>query len=121
QPKRFRDPSICLIKLTSGTTGKPRALVFTAKQLLADARQVTATMGIRPRDLNYALIPLGHSYGLGNLTLPLLAHGVPLVCGSSPLPQAMAGDFARWHPTVFPGVPTMWRALAASDVKLDSL
>lgn len=121
RPKRFRDPAICLIKLTSGTTGKPRALVFTAEQLLADGRQVTTTMGIRPRDLNYALIPLGHSYGLGNLTLPLLAHGVPLVCGAAPLPHAVAADFARWKPTVFPGVPAMWRALAASDVALRSL
>ena len=119
--RRYRDPAICLIKLTSGSTGQPRALVFTDAQMLADGRQVTATMGIRTRDLNYALIPLGHSYGLGNLTIPLLAHGVPLVCGSAALPQAMTGDFARWHPTVFPGVPTMWRELAASDVKLDSL
>ena len=119
--KRYRDPAVCLIKLTSGSTGQPRALVFTAAQMLADGRQVTATMGIGTRDLNYGLIPLGHSYGLGNLTIPLLAHGVPLVCGTAALPQAMADDFARWRPTVFPGVPTMWRALAASDVKLDSL
>ena len=119
--KRYRDPAVSLIKLTSGTTGQPRALVFTAGQLLADARQVTATMGIRPRDLNYALIPLGHSYGLANLTLPLLAQGVPLVCGSAPLPHAIAADFARWQPTVFPGVPAMWRALAASDLALPGL
>ena len=119
--RRFRDPAVCLIKLTSGTTGQPRPLVFTAGQMLADARQVTATMGIGPRDLNYALIPLGHSYGLGNLTGPLLAQGVPLVCGAAPLPQAIAADFARWRPTVFPGVPAIWRALAASDVTLDSL
>jgi long-chain acyl-CoA synthetase len=119
--RRYRDPAICLIKLTSGTTGRPRALVFTAEQLLADGRQVTATMGIRPRDLNYALIPLGHSYGLGNLTLPLLAQGVPLVCGSAPLPHAIAADFERWGPTVFPGVPAMWRILAASDVALPGL
>jgi hypothetical protein len=51
--------------------------------MLTDAHQVTATMGIGPRDLNHALIPLGHSYGLGNLTIPLLAQGVPLVCGCS--------------------------------------
>ncbi len=120
-PRRFRDPAVCLIKLTSGTTGQPRPLIFTAAQFLADAQQVTATMGIRPRDLNYALIPLGHSYGLGNLTGPLLAHGVPLVCGASPLPHAIAADFARWRPTVFPGVPAMWRALAASEVALASL
>jgi acyl-coenzyme A synthetase/AMP-(fatty) acid ligase len=119
--RRYRDPAVCLIKLTSGTTGQPRPLVFTAEQLLADARQVTTTMGIGPRDLNYALIPFGHSYGLGNLTVPLLAHGVPLVCGTSPLPHAIAADFARWHPTVFPGVPAMWRALAASELALPGL
>jgi long-chain acyl-CoA synthetase len=119
--RRFRDPAVCLIKLTSGTTGQPRPLVFTAAQFLADAHQVTATMGIRVRDLNYALIPLGHSYGLGNLVGPLLAHGVPLVCGASPLPHAIAADFARWRPTVFPAIPAMWRALAASEVVLASL
>jgi long-chain acyl-CoA synthetase len=119
--RRYRDPTLCLIKLTSGTTGQPRALMFTAAQMLADGRQVTSTMGIGPLDLNYALIPLGHSYGLGNLTVPLLAQGVPLVCGSAPLPHAIAADFARWRPTVFPGVPAMWRALAASDLALPGL
>jgi len=112
--RRYRDPAVGLIKLTSGSTGTPRPLVFTDAQLLADGRQVTATMGISPRDLNYALIPFGHSYGLGNLTVPLLAHGVPLVCGSAALPHAIAADFARWRPTVFPGVPVIWRALTAS-------
>lgn len=119
--KRWRDPELCLIKLTSGTTGQPRPLVFTAAQLLADARQVTSTMRIDSSDLNYAMIPLGHSYGLGNLTVPLIAHGVPLVCGAAPLPHAIAADFARWKPTVFPSVPAVWRALAASDVILKSL
>ncbi len=121
RPRRHRDPALCLIKLTSGSTGHPRALPFTAAQMLADGRQVTATMGIGARDLNYALIPLGHSYGLGNLTVPLLAQGVPLVCGTSVLPHAIAADFARWRPTVFPGVPAIWRALAASDLALPGL
>jgi acyl-CoA synthetase (AMP-forming)/AMP-acid ligase II len=117
----WRDAEACLIKLTSGTTGQPQPLVFTAGQLLADARHVTATMRITASDLNYALIPLGHSYGLGNLTVPLLAQGVPLVAGAASLPYAIAADFARWRPTVFPGVPAVWRALAASEVKLPGL
>lgn len=119
--RRFSDPEIRLIKLTSGTTGQPRPLVFASSQLLADARQVTATMGISARDLNYALIPLGHSYGLGNLTIPLLAQGIPLVCGAAPLPHAIADDFQRWRPTVFPSVPAVWRALAASDLRAAAL
>lgn len=119
--KHHRAPAICLVKLTSGTTGRPRPLAFTDGQLIADAQQIAKTMRISPRDLNYGLIPLGHSYGLGNLTVPLLVHGVPLVCGSAPLPQAIAADFARWRPTVFPGVPAVWNALAASGVRLASL
>jgi long-chain acyl-CoA synthetase len=119
--KRYRDRTISLVKLTSGTTGRPRPLPFTGTQLLADGRQVTTTMGIRSRDLNYALIPFGHSYGLGNLVVPLLAGGVPVVCGTAPLPHAIAGDFARWHPTVFPSVPAIWRALVSAGVALDSL
>jgi long-chain acyl-CoA synthetase len=119
--KRHRDHAVCLIKLTSGTTGRARALAFTAGQLLADGRQVTATMGIGPRDLNYALIAFGHSYGLGNLILPLVAQGVSMIVGTAPLPHAIAADFARWKPTVFPGVPALWRALAASELALPGL
>jgi acyl-coenzyme A synthetase/AMP-(fatty) acid ligase len=37
------------------------------------------------------------------------------------LPGAIAADFARWRPSVFPGVPAVWRALAASAGALDSL
>ncbi len=121
RPRRFRDTEVALIKLTSGSTGRPRPLVFTASQVLADARQVMSTMGITDRDLNYALIPFGHSYGLGNVTVPLLAHGVPVVCGTVGLPQAIAADFARWQPTVFPGVPALWRGLVQTDLPSDAL
>lgn len=118
---RWRDGRICLLKLTSGSTGAPRPLAFTGAQMIADARQIMATMGFGPRDMNHALIPFGHSYGLGNLTFPLIARGVPVICGTSGFPHAVAEDFARWRPTVFPGVPALWQALAAADVKLPGL
>lgn len=114
--RHFRDPSLCLVKLTSGSTGRPRPLPFTDAQMLADGRQVTAAMGITRRDVNYAIIPLGHSYGLGNLTIPLVAQGVPIVVGSVPLPHAIAADFARWRPTVLAGVPPVFRGLAESEI-----
>ena len=112
-----RRKDLCLIKLTSGSTGTPKALVFTHAQMLADGRQVCATMGIRPDDVNLAVIPLGHSYGLGNLVVPLLAQGTAMVCSASPLPHALAADCARWRPTIFPAVPTLLRALARSEIE----
>lgn len=112
-----RRSDFCLIKLTSGSTGAPRALVFTHAQMIADGRQVCASMGIRSDDLNLGVIPFGHSYGLGNLIIPLLVQGTPIVTAASPLPNALAADCARWKPTVFPAVPTLLRALTLAEVE----
>ncbi|MFA6959885.1 MAG: class I adenylate-forming enzyme family protein [Opitutaceae bacterium] len=111
----------CLVKLTSGSTGRPRALRFTDAKMLADGRQVCAGMGITPDDVNFAVIPFGHSYGLGNLVMPILVQGTPLVCAGVPLPHSLAADIAKWKPTVFPAVPALLRALAASDLPADAL
>lgn len=115
RPVRRRD--LCVVKLTSGSTGAPRARRFTHAQMLGDGRQVCSSMGIGPADMNLAVIPLGHSYGLGNLVLPLLMQGTALVCSGSPLPNVLAADCARWRPTVFPAVPTLLRALVRAEVE----
>jgi acyl-CoA synthetase (AMP-forming)/AMP-acid ligase II len=106
----------CLVKLTSGSTAAPRGIAFTHAQMAADGRQICRTMGIGADDLNLAVIPLGHSYGLGNLVMPLLLQGTAVLCSAGPLPHALAAECARWRPTVFPAVPALLRALALSDV-----
>ena len=120
-PIGYFDPASCLVKLTSGSTGAPRPLAFTHTQMLADGRQVCASMGITADDLNFAVIPFGHSYGLGNLVIPLLAQGTPIICASVPLPHALAADITRWRPTVFPAVPALLRVLASADLPPDAL
>jgi long-chain acyl-CoA synthetase len=80
------------VKLTSGSTGAPRPVVFTDAELIADGRQVCATMGIRASDLNFGLIPFGHSYGLGNLVLPLLLRGTAV----RPCSRRCRRCCARW-------------------------
>jgi acyl-coenzyme A synthetase/AMP-(fatty) acid ligase len=110
-----------LVKLTSGSSGSPKGLEATAAQMVADGRQICATMGIRPGDSNLATIPFGYSYGLGNLVMPLLLQGTHIVCASSPLPHAIASDALRHRPTVLATVPPLIRALAASDLEKGSL
>jgi len=106
----------CLIKMTSGSSGRPRGFAVTHAQMEADGRQVCASMGIGPDDANLAVIPLGYSYGLGNLVVPLMLQGSRVICLSSILPQAVASDARRLRPTVFPAVPPILKALVASDV-----
>ncbi len=110
-----------IVKLTSGSTGAPRALMFTDAQMLADGKQVCAGMDIRGDDVNFGLIPFGHSYGLGNLVVPLIAQGTPIVCAAVALPHAIADAIAWWRPTIFPTVPALLRALASAEIAPDRL
>jgi len=99
-----------LLKLTSGTTAAPRAIRFRSAQLLADATQICDTMGLTEEDLNFAVIPLSHSYGFSNLITPLLIRGVPMAISTDRMPRAVLDDLARTEATVFPGMPLFFQA-----------
>jgi acyl-CoA synthetase (AMP-forming)/AMP-acid ligase II len=103
------------LKLTSGTTSRPRAIRFTAGQLAADCDNICETMGIREADLNFGVIPFSHSYGFSNLITPLLCRGVALVASEDPLPRAILNDLARTGATVFPGMPVFYEKLAGME------
>jgi acyl-CoA synthetase (AMP-forming)/AMP-acid ligase II len=110
EPVDWKDCPPVLLKLTSGTTAAPRAIRFRGAQLLADARQICLTMGITCADLNFAVIPLSHSYGFSNLVTPLLGCGVAMVLSNDRLPRAVLDDLARTEATVFPGMPLFFQA-----------
>lgn len=104
-----------LLKLTSGTTAAPRAIRFRSEQLVTDCAQICATMGIAPNETNFGVIPLSHSYGFGNLLLPLITRGVSLVLSRDPMPRAVLDDLARTRATVFAGMPIFYQAFAKMD------
>lgn len=112
QAPQWSEPVPDFLKLTSGTTSAPRAIRFRARQLLADAENICATMGITDRDLNFGVIPFSHSYGFSNLLTPLLAFGVPLVASEDRMPRAILHDLAASGATVFPGMPVFFQKLA---------
>ena len=106
----WRGDTLALLKLTSGTTAAPRAIQFQSQQLLADCDQICATMGISDVDLNFAVIPISHSYGFSNLLTPLIARGVPMVLSRDRTPRAVLDDLARTNATVLPGTPVFYQA-----------
>ena len=102
----------CCIKLTSGTTGELKLVYCSAANLRADGKHIIRTMGIRPADRNLAVIPLGHSYGLGNLVMPLLLQGTAVVCAQMFVPRQILQWIEQYQVSVLPTVPAVLRALA---------
>jgi acyl-CoA synthetase (AMP-forming)/AMP-acid ligase II len=109
------EPQPVLLKLTSGTTAAPRAIQFRSEQLLADCTQICDTMGIGSDDVNFAVIPLSHSYGFSNLVTPLIARGVSMVLSRDRMPRAVLDDLARTGATVFPGMPVFYQAFCEME------
>jgi acyl-CoA synthetase (AMP-forming)/AMP-acid ligase II len=104
-------PGLAVLKLTSGSTGLPRAARTTEDQLIADGEQIIAAMSIGPDDTQLAVIPLAHSYGLSVLAMPLLLQGTPIVLRDSFIPQQLPVDARRFGARRLPGVPFMFEYL----------
>lgn len=103
-----------LLKVTSGSSGSPRLVAFTTRQLFADSSQILEAMKITPGDLNLAGIPFTHSYGFSNLVTTLLFGGVPLACAPDLLPHALARTLENTKATVWPTVPAIFPHLVAA-------
>jgi len=110
--RRSLPPGSAVIKITSGSTGRPRGIAVGAAHLLADGRQILRGMGIGPDDVNLGVIPPAHSYGLGNLIMPLVLQGSPLLILRDPLPATLSGVLSLEEPCIFPGVPALFEMLA---------
>jgi long-chain acyl-CoA synthetase len=114
-PKIIQPPESCVhFKSTSATGGTARFVAFTAEQLMADAENIVATMGLRPDWPNLGIISLAHSYGFSNLVLPLLLQGIPLILAPAPLPEIVRRAAETASAITLPAVPAMWRAWHAS-------
>jgi acyl-CoA synthetase (AMP-forming)/AMP-acid ligase II len=105
-PHLYRGAAV--LKLTSGSTGLPRATFTTEAQLIHDTDHITDAMGIGPDDCQMAAIPLSHAYGIGNLVIPLLVQGTPIVMREGFVPHQFAADASAYGARVFPGVPFMF-------------
>jgi acyl-CoA synthetase (AMP-forming)/AMP-acid ligase II len=115
-PEISAPPENCVhLKSTSATGGMARFVAFTAEQLMADAGNIVATMGLRPDWPNLGVISLAHSYGFSNLILPLLLHGIPLILAPAPLPEIIRRAAKNENSITLPAVPAMWRAWHDAD------
>ena len=112
EPATYGDTA--LLKLTSGSTGFPKAILTAESQLIADTERIMRTMGIVRDDTQMAVIPLSHAYGFGNLLIPLLLQGTAIVLRDSFVPSHLLADAHEFRTRVFHGVPYMFNYFATN-------
>jgi len=82
---RQRADDTAVVLFTSGSEGKPKGVVLTHKNILANATQAAARIDFTPDDKVFNVLPMFHSFGLTAGTILPLISGVPVYLYPSPL------------------------------------
>lgn len=112
-PPPMRDPlDTAAILYSGGTTGTPKGVLLSNRNLLAEGLQVAAWVGIRAEDSILAILPLFHGFGLAVCVNATLIAGGRAILVPTFTPDAVADLVRRKRPTLLAGVPTLYAALA---------
>ncbi len=108
--ERVSSDSTAVLAFTSGTTGKPKGVPLTHRNLLTSIRVATHAWRWSPEDLLIHAMPLYHQHGLGGLHATLI-EGSSLRLLPRFDPDQLVAEIERWQPSVLFAVPTMYQRL----------
>ncbi|MBP1202248.1 acyl-CoA ligase (AMP-forming) (exosortase A-associated) [Duganella sp. 1411] len=116
--RRITDSDVAAILYTSGSTGQPKGVVLSHRNLVAGAASVASYLGNSADDRILAVLPLSFDYGLSQLTTAFLS-GACAVLINHLLPRDVLTAVAAERITGLAGVPPLWIQLAALDWPAD--
>ena len=113
----YRDPALNLY--TSGTTGRPKGVILTHDNLIANVESCQLAGLFDFRDGFLCLLPFFHTYAItGTFLLPLLS-GSRMVLVDRFHPIKVLGLIQEHKVSVFLAIPSMYRVLAITEGNFD--
>jgi acyl-CoA synthetase (AMP-forming)/AMP-acid ligase II len=107
-PLRSLDPDgLAVLCYTSGTSGRPKGVQLSHRNVLMNARQVCDRTGVGPEDRLLVIMPIFHANGLCNqVVVPFLA-GASIVLLRRFVLEEFWPAVIHYRPTYFTAVPTI--------------
>ena len=92
---------------TTGTTGAPKGVMLSHRNLLFIAAISSGLRGVGPDDVVYVVLPMSHVYGFASVCLGSLYAGATLRLAPRFAPEAARRALAKERVSIFQGVPAM--------------
>jgi acyl-CoA ligase (AMP-forming) (exosortase A-associated) len=115
---RAIDADMAAILYTSGSTGLPKGVAFSHRNLVAGAESVNAYLGNGPDDRLLAALPLSFDAGFSQLTTGFAA-GARISLLNYLLPRDLVRAIAEERITGLTGVPPLFAQLVRADWPAD--
>ncbi len=106
-----------LYQYSTGSTGRPKPVVRTQGQLIAEIDHFTGAVSVTPQDRILAVVPLFHAHGIGNALLAALMNGATMVILESFNPRGVLSVLRDEQVTIYPGVPFMFKLLTETKMR----
>ncbi len=99
------------ILFTSGTTGNPKGVMLTHRNMVADCFLAQGNMNLYPSDVFYALLPIHHSYTMLAVFIEAISVGAEIVFGKKLVVKQILAELKEAKVTMFLGVPMLFNKL----------
>lgn len=103
--------SVADVIFTTGTTGEPKGVQLTHKNIAAAAKNINSFIGNSKDDIELLILPISHSFGLGRLRCALSNAQTIVVLGSFANIKRFFRFIEEYHVTGFGMVPANWAIL----------
>ncbi|HJT96799.1 MAG TPA: AMP-binding protein, partial [Rhodanobacteraceae bacterium] len=106
-PVRGIDIDLAMLVYTSGSTGQPKGVMMTHRNIEFAATSITTYLEARADDVVLSVLPLSFDYGLYQLLMAVMKGATLVLEKSFAFPQKILPLLASERVTGFPLVPTM--------------
>jgi acetyl-CoA synthetase len=123
-PADTRRDDMAFWMYSSGSTGRPKGIVHLQHDMLfTHLSYARHFLRLKEGDVCFSVPKIFFAYGLGNsITFPFAAGASSVLLPGQPKPAAIFETIARYRPTVFFGLPTLYTALSkAPEAKVADL
>lgn len=108
---RCTPEDLAAIIYTSGTTGKPKGVMLSHANLVANANSIVEYLDLGVDDRMMVVLPFSHSYGTSLLTTRVKVGGTLVIDNRFAYPNAILGTMDTEEVTGFAGVPSHYAML----------